>query len=76
MDAISSTEKLGYSNGKKVMNQKQELEKRLADIERQIRETEKRLPAHSVKPPIMRELFDLEDQREALLAKLETLAGD
>ncbi len=58
------------------MNQKQELEKRLADIERQIRETEKRLPAHSVKPPIMRELFDLEDQREALLAKLKTLAGD
>ena len=56
--------------------QKQELEKRLADIERQIRETEKRLPAHSVKPPIMRELFDLEDQREALLAKLKTLAGD
>ena len=76
MGTISSAEKMGYLNGKNVMNQKQELEKRLADIERQIRETEKRLPAHSVKPPIMRELFDLEDQREALLAKLKTLAGD
>ena len=55
------------------MIQKQKLEKQLEDIEWQIRETEKRLPAHSVKPPIMMELFELEDQRDALLAQLRNL---
>ena len=38
----------------------QELKKRLEEIDRQIIETEKHLPAHSVKPPIMREIFELE----------------
>ena len=41
------------------MDQKQELEKKLAEIEAQILETESRMPAHSVKPPIMMALFDL-----------------
>jgi hypothetical protein len=55
------------------MDPKQELEKKLADIERKIRETEKRLPAHSVKPPIMTELFELEDEYEAVAAQLKAL---
>jgi uncharacterized protein YqcC (DUF446 family) len=50
-----------------------ELKKKLEEIDKQILETEKHLPAHSVKPPIMQEIFDLEDQREALLARLKEL---
>jgi small-conductance mechanosensitive channel len=56
-----------------VMDQKQELKKKLDEIDRQILEAEKHLPAHSVKPPIMQEIFELEDQREAILAQLKEL---
>ncbi|MGB5746793.1 MAG: hypothetical protein WBM69_07425 [Desulfobacterales bacterium] len=55
------------------MDQKQELKKKLEEIDRKILETEKHLPAHSVKPPIMQEIFELEDQREAILARLKDL---
>ena len=55
---------------------KQELKKKIEEIERRIVETEKRLPAHSVKPPIMMELLELEDQRDALLKQLEELEAD
>jgi len=58
------------------MNQKQKLKKRLAELEREIKETEKRLPAHSVKPPIMTQLFELEDEYEAVLAQLDALNAD
>jgi hypothetical protein len=58
------------------MEQKQKLEKKLAELERKIKETEKRLPAHSVKPPIMTELFELEDKYEAVLAQLNALKSD
>ncbi len=56
-----------------IVNQIQELEKKLVELERKIRETEQRLPAHSVKPPIMTELFELEDEYEALAGKLREL---
>ncbi len=46
---------------------------RLADLEALIAETEKRLPAHSAKPPVMMDLFILEDERDALLKKLAAL---
>jgi len=55
------------------MGQKQELEKKLAEIENQILETEKRMPAHSVKPPIMMALFELEEQRDEVMAQLKAL---
>jgi chromosome segregation ATPase len=58
------------------MNQKQKLKRRLAELEREIKETEKRLPAHSVKPQIMTELFELEDAYEAVLAQLNALQAD
>lgn len=58
------------------MEQKQKLEKKLAELERKIKETEKRLPAHSVKPPIMTELFELEDEYEAVLTQLNALKAD
>lgn len=57
------------------MNRKQELKKKLEELDRQIIEAEKHLPAHSVKPPIMREIFELEDQREAISAQLKELEG-
>jgi hypothetical protein len=38
-----------------------------------IKEVEKRLPAHSVKPPIMVELLELEDERDKILSKLLAL---
>ncbi len=47
--------------------------KKLEEIDKQIQETEKQIPAHSVKPPIMQELFELEDQREAIVAQLKEL---
>lgn len=56
-----------------------ELEKRLEDLEADIGEAEARLPAHSVKPPVMQVLFALEDERESLraeLRRLKTLLSD
>jgi hypothetical protein len=55
------------------MGQKQELEEKLAELEMKIRQTEKRLPAHSVKPQIMTEIFELEDEYEAVSSRLKAL---
>jgi hypothetical protein len=52
------------------------LEQKLKALDRKIEDVEKRLPAHSVKPPIITELFELEDEREALLKKIAALKGD
>ncbi len=40
------------------------LEDRLKELEAKIVEVKKRMPAHSIKPPIMMELFELEDERD------------
>ena len=58
------------------MDLKQELKEKLVEIDRRLQETEKHLPAHSVKPPIMQEIFELEDQREAILAQLKDLEAE
>ena len=52
------------------------LELKLRELDKKIEDVENRLPAHSVKPPIMTELFELEDEREALLKKIAELKGD
>jgi len=52
------------------------LELKLKELDKKIEDVEKRLPAHSAKPPIMTELFELEDEREALLKKIAELKGD
>ncbi|MDJ0780503.1 MAG: hypothetical protein QNJ22_00960 [Desulfosarcinaceae bacterium] len=52
------------------------LRMRISDIDAQIRAVEERLPAHSVKPPIMLELFALEEARERLLQQLRELGED
>ena len=49
------------------------LETELHRLEARISEVEKRLPAHSVKPPIMIELLELEDERDKILSKLLAL---
>ncbi len=49
------------------------LEDKLKELEAKIAEVNKRMPAHSVKPPIMMQLFALEDERDALLRKLDAL---
>lgn len=49
------------------------LEKKLKELDEKIAEVNKRMPAHSVKPPIMVQLFELEDEREAIAKKIEAL---
>jgi len=50
-----------------------ELEKRRGELEEQIAETRRRLPAHSVKPPVMIDLLALEDEYDAVLEQIEQL---
>jgi hypothetical protein len=44
-----------------------EIENELKLLEEKIGEVKRRLPAHSMKPPIMMELLELEDRRDVLL---------
>lgn len=46
------------------------LKERLHQLEEEIAETMRRLPAHSVKPPVMMDLLELEDERDQLLKKI------
>jgi hypothetical protein len=55
------------------MHRLQEMEQRLKDLEAAITETRKRLPAHSVKPPVMMDLLDLEDQYDDLMKQIGAL---
>lgn len=50
-----------------------ELRKRLEELDKEIAETKKRLPAHSVKPPVMMDLLNLEDEYDAVLKRIEEL---
>ena len=49
------------------------IKQRLSELEAEIAETIRRLPAHSVKPPVMIDLLELEDERDLLLKKLGEL---
>lgn len=51
----------------------QALKVKLEALEEKIKETEERIPAHSAKPPVMEELFRLEDEKALLILKLKTL---
>ncbi len=50
-----------------------DIKKRMAELEVLINETKARLPAHSVKPPVMMDLLDYEDEFDELLAELNAL---
>ena len=52
------------------------LRQRLSELEAEIAETERRLPAHSVKPPVMMDLLALEDERDEILSRLRQIEGD
>ena len=52
------------------------LKKRLAELEEEIKETKRRLPAHSVKPPVMMDLLALEDEYDDILRQLHELKGN
>lgn len=48
-----------------------DLERQIAAIDRKLLDVKGRMPAHSVKPALMNELFSLEDEREQLREQLE-----
>ena len=49
------------------------LKKRLRELDEEIAATKKRLPAHSVKPPVMMDLLALEDEYDRLLEQIRNL---
>ena len=51
------------------------LKKRLAELAEEIAETKRRLPAHSVKPPVMMDLLALEDEYDEVLKQIAELKG-
>ena len=55
------------------MNRLETLKERLRELDEEITETKKRLPAHSVKPPVMMDLLTLEDEHDALLIQIKKL---
>jgi hypothetical protein len=48
-----------------------ELRQRLEELEKEIAETKKRLPAHSVRPPVMMDLLALEDEYDAIFKQIQ-----
>jgi len=52
---------------------KKKLEDKLRELDEKIAEVNKRMPAHSIKPTIMTELFELEDERDALEKQIMAL---
>jgi len=49
------------------------LENRLKKIEKKIEEAKLHLPAHSTKPPVMMMLLELEDERDAIMAQINSI---
>ena len=45
----------------------------MKELEALIQEAEKRLPAHSTKPPVMMDLLEYEDEYDVLQKKLDEL---
>ena len=58
------------------MKKLEQLQKRLRDLEAEIAATKRRLPAHSVKPPAMMDLLELEDEYDALLKQVDQMRND
>ncbi|MBW2592409.1 MAG: hypothetical protein JRE58_05295 [Deltaproteobacteria bacterium] len=52
------------------------IKQRMKELEVLIRETKKRLPAHSIKPPVMMDLLEYEDEYDILLDKLKTIKNN
>jgi len=56
-----------------MMKTREELEQRRQALDHEIRETKKRLPAHSVKPAVMMDLLALEDEYDDVMRQIEDL---
>jgi len=65
-----------FPYAKCIMKPIEELEKRLLELEKEINETKKRLPAHSVKPPVMKDLLALEDDYDSVLKQINDMKKD
>ena len=48
----------------------------MKELEALIREAEKKLPAHSTKPPVMMDLLEYEDEYDLLERKLKMLKNN
>ncbi len=46
------------------------IKQEISRVEEEILETKRRLPAHSVKPPVMMDLLELEDKLDQLVEEL------
>jgi hypothetical protein len=65
---------IGYADEEEQMiSETDQIRERLRNVEKEIIETLRRLPAHSAKPPVMMDLLQLEDERDLLLKKLGEL---
>jgi len=58
------------------MHSLESLEKKLRKVEEKLADAEGRLPAHSIRPWQMETLFELEEERDALVAEIQTLRND
>ena len=61
-----------FDKGKTIMDEKEiiNIHKKMAELEVLIAETKKRLPARSIKPPVMLDLLEYEDEYDLLLKRL------
>ena len=57
------------------MADREELKRRLHRLNTLIEEAEARLGAHSVKPVLMQQLFELEEERDDIVARLKRFSG-
>jgi hypothetical protein len=62
-----------YLERKRMKPELTDLAEKLKEVDDKIAEINKRMPAHSVKPPIMMQLFELEDERDAIAKQIENL---
>lgn len=53
-----------------------ELFEKLKELDEKIAAVKKRMPAHSIKPPIMMELFEFEDERDLIEKQINQLKSD
>ena len=56
-----------------LMKTLKELEQRRLELDEEIKETKKRLPAHSTKPPVMMDLLALEDEYDDVMKQINDL---
>lgn len=73
------TQRTGCTGGRDwllEMETLEQLQKKLRDLEAEIAETKQRLPAHSVKPPVMMDLLELEDEYDALMKQVDRMRND